>query len=231
MTLVVNMASFENKPMLGGGIYTVPDIAQILRLPINKVGRWIRTYWDEKLGQEFNSRYSWNIEQTKAVSFHTLVELYVFHQLNLVGLKPKAVLQAHKVLSERFNTLFPFANSAVLKALNTDGSRIYLDQGNQTIITLDNTNQLNFDFIKLFFKLVEFDDDALARRFWPLGKSKSVVCDPERQFGHPVINNTNIYPEAIYNLHKAGEPSDFIAYLYEISENQVQDAIEYCMAA
>ena len=48
------MKSFENRPALGGGIYTVPDIAQALRLPINKVGRWIRTYWDEKLGKEFS---------------------------------------------------------------------------------------------------------------------------------------------------------------------------------
>lgn len=166
------MEIFENKPQLGGGIYTITDIAQILKLPNNKVIRWIKTYWDEKLGKEFNSRYSWNIEQTKAVSFHTLIELYIFYQLNLAGLKPDKVLKAHQVLSERFNTMFPFANAEVLKALHTDGNRIYLEQDDQTIITLDTTNQLNFDFIKVFFKLVEFDDDALASRFWPLGKSK-----------------------------------------------------------
>jgi len=225
------MSSFENKPKLGGGIYTVPDIAQILQLSNNKVSRWIKTYWDEKLGKEFDSRYSWNIDQTKAVNFHTLVELYIFHQLNEAGLKPKEVLKAHKVLSAQFSTSFPFANANVLKALRTDGKRIYLEQDDQTILTVDNTKQLNFGFIKLFFKLVEFDEDALVRRFWPMGKDKSIVCDPERQFGHPVINNTNIYPEAIYNLHIAGEPVKFISSLYEISENQVQDAIDYCMAA
>jgi uncharacterized protein (DUF433 family) len=225
------MEAFENKPQLGGGIYTIPDIAQILRLPTNKVSRWVRTYWDEKLGKDFDKRYSWNIEQTKAVSFHTLVELYIFHQLHLAGLKPKKVLKAHQMLSERYNTLSPFANAEVLNSLKTDGGRIYLEQDHQTIVTLDDSNQLNFDFIKLFFKLVEFDDDALARRFWPLGKSKSIVCDPERQFGHPVISETNIYPEAIFSLYKAGEPVKFISYLYELSEHQVQDAIDYCMAA
>lgn len=225
------MEAFENKPQLGGGIYTIPDIAQILRLPTGMVGRWVRAYWDEKLGQEFDSRYSWNIGQTKAVSFHTLVELYIFHQLNLAGLKPKKVLKAHKMLSEKYNTLFPFANSKVLKSLKTDGCRIYLEHDDQTIVTLDDSNQLNFDFIKLFFKLVEFDDDALARRFWPLGKSKNIVCDPDRQFGHPIISDTNIYPEAIFNLYKAGESIKFISYLYELNEHQVQDAIEYCMAA
>lgn len=225
------MEVFENKPQLGSGIYTVPDIAQILRIPINKVGRWIRTYWDEQLGKEYDSRYSWNIDQSKGVSFHTLVELYVFHQLNDAGIRPRAALIAHKILSERFDTLFPFANSKVLRSLNTDGGRIYFEQGGQTIVTLDKSNQLNLDFIKLFFKLVEFDGGALASRFWPLGKDNSIVCDPERQFGHAVIDKTNIYPDAIFSLHKAGEPIKFISSMYEISEKQVNDAIEYCMAA
>lgn len=225
------MEAFENKPQLGSGIYTVPDIAQVLRISTNKVGRWIRTYWDEQLGKEYDNLYSWNIDRTKGVSFHTLVELYVFYRLSEAGIKPKAALMAHKILSKRFDTLFPFANSEVLNSLNTDGSRIYLEQDQETIITLDKSNQFNFDFIKVFFKLVEFDGGTLASRFWPLGKEKSIVCDPQRQFGHAVIGNTNIYPDVILSMHKAGEPVKFIASLYEISDKQVEDAIEYCQAA
>ena len=225
------MVSFENEAQLGLGIYTIPDIAQVLRLPIHKVSRWIKTYWDEKLGKEFDSQYSWYIDQSKAVNFHTLIELYIFHQLNEIGIKPKEVLKAHKILSERFNTPFPFANERVLNSINIDGKKIYFEQNDQTIITLDKSNQLNLDFIRLFFKLVDFDEDSLANKFWPLGKNKSIVCDPERQFGHAVIDNTNIYPDTIYNLHVAGESAKFIASLYEISEKQVANAIEYCMAA
>ncbi|SMB92176.1 hypothetical protein SAMN00120144_2108 [Hymenobacter roseosalivarius DSM 11622] len=227
----VDMQSFENKPVLGGGIYTVPDIAQILRLSINKASRWIKTYWDEKLGKEFDNQYSWYVDQSKAVNFHTLIELYIFHQLNIIGIKPREVLKAHKDLSERFGTQFPFANENVLKSLNADGRKIYFEQNDQSIVTLDNSNQLNLDFIRSFFKFIDFDDDALASRFWPLGKAKSIVCDPDRQFGHAVIENTNIYPDTIYSLHIAGEPTEFIASLYGISKEQVENAIEYCMAA
>ncbi|GEO04480.1 hypothetical protein AAE02nite_21440 [Adhaeribacter aerolatus] len=225
------MIAYENKPQLGGGIYTIPDIAQILRVPTNKANRWINTYWEEKLGKEFNHKYSWNLGQTKAVSFHTLIELYVFYQFNRAGVKPNTVLHAHQILSKRFNTLFPFANEKVLASLKTDGRRIYLNHWNEIIVTLDSTNQLNLDFIKLFFKLVDFDEESTAKAFWPLGKVKSIVCDPKRQFGHPVIADTNIYPESIYNLFKAGEPISFISQLYEITEKQVEDAIEYCIAA
>lgn len=225
------MEVLENKPRLGGGIYTVSDIARILRIPTPKVGRWIRTYWDEQLGKEYDSRYSWNIAQSKGVSFHTLVELYVFHQLHLAGIKPRVALTAHQILSEKFDTLFPFANAAVLRSLNTDGGSLYFEQEKQGLVTLDKSQQINFELIKLFFRLIDFDGGALASRFWPLGKENSIVCDPERQFGHAIIDQTNIYPDAISCLHKAGEPIKFIAALYELNDKQVEDAIQYCMAA
>ncbi|RZJ94033.1 MAG: DUF433 domain-containing protein [Hymenobacter sp.] len=225
------MKALENEPQIGEGIYTVIDIAQVLRLPVRKVSRWIKTYWDGNLGKEFNSQYSWTLGQIKSVNFYTLVELYIFHQLNQLGLKPRAVLQAHKILAEKFSTSSPFASQEVLNSLKTDGKKIYLEQGDQVIISLDKSNQLNLDFIKLFFRLVDFNENSLASKFWPLGKSKSIVCDPQRQFGHAVIGNTNICPDAIFSLHKAGEPVKFISSVYEISEKQVKDAIEYCMAA
>ena len=225
------MKSLENEPGLGYGIYTIPDIAKVLRLPVRKVSRWIKSYWDENLGKEFNGQYSWGTGSAKAVNFYTLIELYIFHQLNQLGIKPKIVLQAHKILAERFNTSSPFASQEVLNSLKTDGKKIYLEHNDQTIISLDKSNQFNLDFIKVFFRLVDFNENSLASKFWPLGKSKSIVCDPQRQFGNAVIGNTNISPDAIFSLYKAGEPVKFISSVYEISEKQVNDAVEYCLAA
>jgi uncharacterized protein (DUF433 family) len=225
------ITAFENKSRIGSGIYTMPDIAQILRLPNYKVNRWIKTYWDEKLGKQFNQKYSWTVDNTKAVSFHTLVELYTFYHLNSAGVKTQKVLKAHQILAEKFDTLFPFANANILQGLRTDGNKIYLESDDETIITLDGTHQLNFNFITVFFKLLDFDDEALACRLWPIGKENSIVCDPERQFGHPVINNTNIYPEAIYNMFEAGESIPFIASIYDISANEINDAIRFCKKA
>lgn len=99
---------FENKPQLGLGIYTPAEIAQILRLPYYKVNRWIDKYWDGELGHEFEQRYSWKTDNSKAVSFHTLVEFYVMMQLADAGVKTRKVFEAHKELSQIFNTNFPF---------------------------------------------------------------------------------------------------------------------------
>lgn len=221
---------FENKPQLGLGIYTPAEIAQILRLPYYKVNRWIDKYWDGELGQEFEKRYSWKTDKSKAVSFHTLVEFYVMMQLADAGVKTRKVLEAHKELSQFYNTSFPFALREVLDGVNTDGKRIFLSVDDYTI-TLDGTKQFNLGFIKVFFKKLEFDSNNLASRLWPLGKEKSVLIDPERKFGHPVLEMKNIFPETIYGHYKAGDPIEYISYIYKVTEKEVRDAIEFIDAA
>lgn len=220
----------ENKPNIGTGIYTVSDIASILRLPYSKVNLWVNKYWDGELGQKFERQYSWTVDNSKAVSFHTLIEFYVLYQLAEAGVKTRQVLKAHIELSEYFNTQFPFAQGNILKNIRTDGKCVFFkDNGN--ILSLDGTKQFNLSFIEIFFKNLDFDDEYLASRFWPLGKSKSIVIDPKRQFGQPVVGKTNIYPETLFNLYKGGEPIDFIASMYEIEKQQVVDAIDFCSAA
>ena len=222
--------TLENTLAIGNGIYTVPEIAQILRVPYHKVHRWLNKYWDGELGERFQQSYSWTVENTKAVGFHTLIEFYVMMELAEAGVKTRQVLIAHEELAGWVNTPFPFAQREILKNIRTDGKKIYFKVNGQTV-TLDGSCQLNLDFIQMFFKNIDFGNDLIAERFWPLGREKAILVDPKRKFGHPVIDGTNIYPETIYNLHLAGEHEEYIAYLYEITPQQVKDAIEYCSAA
>lgn len=220
--------NFENTLQLGIGVYTSSEIAQILRLPYHKVNRWIDKYWDGELGQEFESRYSWKTDNSKAVSFHTLVEFYVMVQFAEAGVKTRKVLEAHKELSKGYNTAFPFALKKVLTGIKTDGKKIYLDKDGSTI-SLDGTKQLNLDFIRIFFMKLDFNSDHIASQLWPIGRNKAILVDPQRKFGHLVIEGTNIFPETIYQLHQSGDPIDYIAY--ELELKQINDAIEYCSAA
>lgn len=217
---------FENKLEIGNGIFTTQEIAQILQLPYSKVRTWITKYWDGELGKFYEKNYSWSIENSKAVGFHTLIEFYVMMQFAEAGVKTKEVLKAHKELSEMYKTNFPFAKEEVLKNIKTDKLKVYLKQNGDTI-SLDGTKQLNLDLISMFFHNLDFGKDNLASRFWPLGKKRNVVCDPHHKFGQPTIHGTNIQSEAIYRMYKANEPIRFIASIYEVSEKAVKDAIEF----
>ena len=215
-----------NKLAIGNGIYTVPDIARILQLPYSKVNTWLNEYWDGKLGRAFKGKYSWRVDSTRAVGFHTLIEFYVMMQFAEAGVKPTQVLKAHNELSKQFKSIFPFAQQQVINNISTDGKKIYFNIDG-TAMSLDGSKQFNLDFIKIFFRKLDFDNELLAARLWPLGRNKAVVCDPQHKFGQPVINGTNIQTEAIYQMYLAKEPIAFIASLYELPEKKVKDAISF----
>lgn len=219
---------FENQAEIGNGIYTLPDLASILNLDYQKVQRLLNEYWDKRLANNFSEKYSWTIGKSKAVSFHTLVEFYIFYQLKEAGVSTQRILKAHKELSEIFKTPFPFAKSEILNGMSCFGKKIVFEISKDEIIDLDSTKQLNLKFIKKFMHKLDFDRNNLAQRLYPLGKKNSVVVDPKHQFGQPTIFGTNLFPETINNLYKNKETKKFIAYSYDISIKQVSDAIEYC---
>lgn len=223
--------SLENKSLIGVGIYTVPDLAEILNLRYYKVQRLLNEYWDKRFASQLGQKYSWSDGKSKAVSFHTLIEFYIFFQLKETGISTRNILKAHTELSEMFSTPFPFANANVINGINCVGKKVLFEFENKDIINLDASKQLNLKFIKSFASKLDFDNGNLAVRLWPLGKDKSIVVDPNYKLGLPTINGTNIYPESIYQLHLADEPLNFIASTYLLSENEVKDAIEFCKKA
>lgn len=220
------MSTIENALNLSTGIYTYPDIAHVLDMPYHKVQRWLQQYWEGALGKEFNRNYTWNVDGTKAVSFHTMIELFTFFELNKAGVTPKRILEAHKELSALYKTPFPFATRSILQGLQSDGKMVLLKRKDDSVLSLNGTKQFNMAFVLEFVKKLEFRDD-LVHRFWPLGKNVDVVCDPAHQFGHAVILGTNILPEVVANMHRAGDSIKLIAASYDLKLKQVKDAIAY----
>lgn len=208
---------------LGAGIYSVPDVAFLLRLPQQKVRRWIRDFWDSRLAENYDSKYSWGEGKNKATNFYTLIEFYVFYQLRELKVSTKKILTAHEEMALHLKTQYPFASSKVL----TTGKSILFTLDDGTTIQADKSKQIVFrEIIESFCKKIEFSENELAQRYWPLGKKHSIIVDPHHQFGQPVIDNTNLLAENIYNLYSAGESIQFLSRLYDLKSNEVKDAIE-----
>ncbi len=75
-----------------------------------------------------------------------------------------------------------------------------------------------------FVKSVEYDN-GVAGRLHPTPDIRHVVIDPLRQFGEPVVRS--VPTEVIAEQLRAGDRIEMIADLYELSTDQVQDAIRY----
>lgn len=75
------------------------------------------------------------------------------------------------------------------------------------------------------FGTADGDDDEIALRVRPLGRGRAVALDRQRKSGQPVVRSTST--EVLAELVRAGEPIEWVAHQYELTLNQVLDAIEY----
>lgn len=217
------MKTEELNQQLGAGIYTLPDVAFLLKLPQGKVRRWMKDFWDTKLSEQHQNNYSWGTGRNKATNFYMLIEFYVFYQLRELNVSTNKILIAHKDMAEQMDTPYPFASSKLF----TDGKNILFTHKDGTIVEADKSRQAAFkEIIENFCKKITFSTTSqMAENFYPLGPDKHIVVNPHHQFGQPVVSETNILAETLYDLYLAGESIPFLSRLYQLQETDVENAI------
>lgn len=212
------------KPRIGCGVYTLPDAALILRLPLTRLHSWVGSYI-ASLNDAVPILQSWGDGHSRGFNFFVLVEAYTVFSLRNLGASLQRIRSAREVLAEHLDTPYPFAAQGIL------GSRgkVFFDlQGSnpQALLHLDRGKQLEFGaIIESFCTRIDFNNATLlAERFWPLGHNSSIVVDPRHAFGRPVISGTNITAEALSDLLDAGEASSDVASQYNIPVSAVKEA-------
>lgn len=213
------------EPQLGKGIYSIPDAAAILDMPVSKVRRWVKKYWELEFLQDMDQAYTWGESREKAFHFLTLIEIIAVDSFREIGVSFPKIKMAHAKLSELLDTKYPFAHAELM----TDGKRIFYELVDTSLLEMDEKQQ--FSFTKLvapYCRKIDFQNKThLAERFWPLGKDHQIVVDPHHSFGQPVISGTNITVEAIFNMLKGGESPEFVASIYELNLKAVDDVLAF----
>jgi uncharacterized protein (DUF433 family) len=221
------------RPKLGEGIYLTKDISKILHLDYEKVYRWIAGYWTGGLHENIN--YTFGEVGNRAINFFSLIEFYTFFKLREKGLSSTQIKKLHSELSNLLNTKYPFAvaQDYYVERRNTKKTKKTFVYYNylESLIKLHHKKQFSFNFINQFLDKIEFDENNLAIRFFPLANSRNVVVDPKHQFGQPIVFGTNIKTQTLSNLHKGGETLENIGLLYNIPIEKVKDAIIFQNAA
>lgn len=208
---------------LGSGFFTITDISNILKIDRNKVSYLVRNYWKDKLSKKRDYKYLYETDKVLALNFFALIEIKVFHVLRENGVTYKKALNAHAFLSKKFNTPYPFAHHSFYRA----GGDILFEQG-KDFVQAQETQQIAIrGIIEPFSEKIEYDTDNIAKAYYPLGKDKNVVVDPEHQFGEPVLLHTNILASTVYNMFKAGDSIHLISKSYCLDEDSVNDAITF----
>lgn len=221
---------------LSSGIYTIPDAARILGLPLPKVRRWLKGSDVAGTVEESPARYGIDplgIQGTGAeehMDFLSLIEIYTVMRLRELKVGFPTIRRARADLAKRLGVDQPFAAQSIF----VDGAKL-LTENDDLQYELGTNGQIAIrKVLEPFLQRVDFETSTrLAERLYPLGRDHQVIVDPRRAFGRPVVDGTAVTTEALASLYKGGESAEGIAQQYELTEEAVHDALEFehCIAA
>ncbi len=116
------------------------------------------------------------------------------------------------------------------RRLKTDGRVIHLEQrderGGPSLMDLKKRQAVFHEIIKPSFIDLDFDADT-ASRWWLLPGKKTIVVDPARSFGQPIVAETGVSTARIAQAVAAEGSPERVARLFELRPATVRDALAF----
>lgn len=222
--------------MIGTGIYPLPQAARLVGQEPRYVRRWLRGYsWKYKDGRS-RSGPLWHTqfegEQTpsgEVIGFRDLLELRMVAQFVKHGVHLKVIRATIDAATQHFGSAYPLSNRRFL----TDGRKIFLDAvdeatGATKLIDVVGRQFVFSEVIKpSLYAGIEYDN-GFATRWFPVSRSRTIVLDPQIQFGTPTLTDVGIPTDTIHDAWRAeGKDRNRVAKLYDITPAMVSAAVSF----
>lgn len=209
-------------------VYVVGQIDRILGLPGGTARRWIDGY---RRGERPYAPVV-RLESTgeDIVTWGEFVETRLLAEFRSAGVPMIHLRPTVEQLRKVFNSQYPLAHAASL--LEPEGRELIWQV--QEEVGLERPLRLVVRNAQLtltqpadnFVQSADFSGhDRATVRVRPIGTFKSVWVDPLRQFGEPAVRS--VPTTVIAEQYRAGERIAYIAEAYELSEEEVNDALRY----
>ncbi len=233
------MTTTDTTELLSAGLYWLDDVRRLAGVPTELSRTFIRQckgrwgLWGG--GEQRLGRYYY-------ATFRDLIELRHVNALHLAGVSWQHIGRTAKYAGARLGTDYPFSH----RRFRTDGAEIFdltdtaPDTGPYAIFNFGpeqdaENEQLTFAEIitPSLFESLDYADDVPVRWYpaeeWGLDSvGRSVVVDPLRSFGAPVIEGWHIPTETLYRNFVGEEYSARqVALSYDISEAAVLEAVAF----
>ena len=226
---------------LGKGAYSAVEGLRLLnfsrsglpparRVSRNTVARWLRGY---SHGED-HTRHSeplWkpdyqNEDDHIELSFRDLIELRFVKTFRDLGIGLPAIRDCYRRAVEEVRDDRPFST----QRFRTDGKSIFLEitekDHDGRMIDLKRRQQVFRTIIEPSLRDLEFDASTVSR-WYPLGmRQRSVVIDPSRSFGRPIVRR-GVPTEILAAAVKIDGSIDAVARLYEVPKAEIRSALEF----
>lgn len=216
--------------LLDRAIYSYPDVDRLVGLPAGTAKRWLEGY--ARGGKFYDPVLREEPTGSDSVTWGEMVESrllanYRSRKVSVQRLRPAIV-----ALRSEFGR-YPLAHARPF--LDVEGRELV--RRVQDLVGLDRSLQLvvvrNGQLVlaapaEQFQSTVGYDDDVTAR-IAPDLRTPDVVMDPRRAFGQPTIRG--VKTESLAEDYRAGTSREALADLYDLSLEQVDEAIRFELIA
>lgn len=218
--------------LLGRGLYSPTEVSRLTRVPIRRINRWTRGYWYVHRG-----RPQWSgpivgaggerISDAPFLDFADLIEVRCLSALRdrkigwssirLASLRAKDVLgTTHPFSSNRFRIV---GRSILAEVTDEGGDRQLLDLvRNQWVF-----DELVIERLRKGLHYTERD----GPQWWTPLENRTVVVDPARAFGAPVVMPAGMRTRVLYGSFRTEQSHEAVARWYNVTVDAVKDAVEF----
>lgn len=215
------LADARRRPM-----YTAAEVARWARTTPQTARRWISGY-SYRSGQmeRWSPPVARRAPDEPFLTFENVIEIAAVAALRRAGLSMQRIRAdvdfarrelgiGRPLLSERFRT---------------DGRELFLrDAATHPHWTnLSRSGQVAWSYLEEVLREVDYAEDLLARRWWPVGRDEGVVVDPLVNFGRPVVAIVGVRTETLLDRWVAGVTLEELAGEYGVTPGAIERAVRF----
>ena len=219
------------KPKTSTAHYELACRIELPAYPVNDVARYVGRA-PQVVGQWTSGRTAVTAHPRPSgqpLSYLQLVESSMITVFRGLGVSLQRVRKAHLYLRDTFEVEHPFAQLE----LKTDGAHVIKliddpELSTEPVLIADEHGQEAWGEL-IAGRLDEFDyaQSGIASRWWLRGRKRQIVIDPNVSFGMPSIERTGVATWAVAGRVNSGESVRSVAEDFQISETEVQDAVDF----
>jgi len=216
------------------GLYTSIEASRLLHTSAISISRWLSGY--SRKDSDGDAMYVpplWAPDVPKQdynqvqLSFRDLMETRFVNAFREAGLPLQRIRALYIRAQDIVESERPFSTSKFY----TDGQKIFFEK----IVTKDDLNAMLDlgDYQHVFksiilptFKDIEYSDGAPIR-WTPQRGAKSIVLDPKRSFGQPILRDSGIPTSTIATVYSGYGNAEDVAEAYLIPIQDVLEAVSF----
>lgn len=214
--------------LLDRALYSFADVDRLVGLPGGTARRWLQGY--DRGGRVYPPVLRTESTGSEAATWGELVETRLLSEFRSQRVSLQRLRPAVERLRQEFGP-YPLAHARSL--LEVEGrelvrrvqDEIGLDRHLQLVVVRNDQLVLTGE-AERFTDALDFTE-GIASALRPRSETPQVRMDPAKAFGQPAVRG--VRTDVVAEAYRAGEPRDSIAALFDLSPEQVEQALRYEM--